>query len=55
VTFEQIFDGMSDRMEAIVTFLGLLEMLNQHKVKIVVGLQKNSFWITQNAASQEEE
>ncbi len=55
VTFEQIFDSMNDRMEAIVTFLGLLEMLNQHKVKIVVGLQKNSFWITQNAVSQEEE
>ena len=55
LTFDQIFDGMSDRMEAIVTFLGLLEMLNQHKVKMVVGLEKNSFWITQTAKNQEEE
>jgi len=55
VTFEHIFEEMSDRMEAIVTFLGLLEMLNQQKVTMVVGLQKNSFWITQNSESQEEE
>ncbi len=55
VSFEDLFAKVTNRMEAIVTFLSLLELLNLHKVKITVGLQKNSFWITQHAASYEEE
>lgn len=55
VAFEDIFGQVTNRMEAIVTFLSLLELLNLHKIKITVGLQKNSFWITQESRSFEEE
>ncbi len=55
VTFEDIFQSITDRMEAIVTFLSMLEMLNQEKITMIVGLNKNSFWLTKRIVSQEEE
>lgn len=55
VSFEDLFDQVTNRMEAIVTFLSLLELLNLHMVKITVGLQKNSFWITKRVDTFEEE
>lgn len=55
VTFNDIFDSIDNRMEAIVTFLSMLEMLNQEKIKMIVGLNKNSFWLTKRIVSEEEE
>ncbi len=44
-SFESIFDGLRDRMHAIITFLSLLEMINGLDVKITSGEQINQFWL----------
>ena len=46
VTFPQLFQTLDNRMHAIVTFLGLLELLNMDKLKMTVGEGINNFWIT---------
>jgi len=45
ISFDDVFSFLNDRMEAIVTFLALLEMINQELVKVVEGLGINNFWI----------
>ena len=44
-SFEQLFDQMENRIEAIVTFLALLELLTTQKVSLTAGLGVNNFWI----------
>lgn len=44
-SFNQIFKKMRNRIEAIVTFLALLELLNLQQVSIVQGEGMNNFWI----------
>lgn len=44
-SFQQIFKKMRNRIEAIVTFLALLELLNLQQVSIVQGEGMNNFWI----------
>ncbi len=46
VGFEKIFGKCENRVHAIVTFLALLELLNMQKVKCMVGLGTNNFWLT---------
>lgn len=43
--FSQIFNHCANRIHAIVTFLALLEMLNDAKVKIIPGEGANNFWV----------
>lgn len=43
--FKNIFATCVNRIHAIVTFLALLELLNQDKVHITLGLGANNFWI----------
>jgi len=43
--FEQVFNHCENRIHAIITFLALLELLNNQKVHITQGLGKNNFWI----------
>lgn len=43
--FKTLFARMENRMHAIVTFLALLEMLNQQLVQITQGLGANNFWL----------
>lgn len=45
-SFETIFGKCENRVHAIVTFLGLLELLNMQKVKCILGLGVNNFWLT---------
>ena len=45
--FEDLFLGLEDRVHAIVTFLALLELLNQQKIEITEGLGPNNFWISE--------
>jgi segregation and condensation protein A len=45
-TFTEVFNGLENRIHAIVTFLALLEMLNQQKVHIISGEGVNQFWLT---------
>lgn len=44
--FTTLFTKLENRMHAIVTFLGLLELLNLDKLKMIVGEGINNFWLT---------
>ena len=44
--FETIFGKLENRIHAIVTFLSMLELLNQFKIAIVQGEGTNNFWLT---------
>jgi segregation and condensation protein A len=47
--FSQIFKSLENRIHAIVTFLALLEMINQQDVRIIQGEGINNFWIALNS------
>ncbi len=53
--FEEIFSGLENRIHAVVTFLALLELLNNQKVQIIQGLGYNNFWLELAAEGEEEE
>ncbi len=44
--FKSIFGECENRVHAIVTFLGMLELLNLDKLQIVQGEGINNFWLT---------
>ena len=46
LAFESLFKKMTTRIEAIVTFLGLLELLNAQLISIIQGEGANNFWLT---------
>lgn len=45
VSFGDIFTTCENRIHAIITFLALLELLNQQLVSITLGEGANNFWI----------
>lgn len=45
VSFENLFLELNDRIHAIVTFLALLEMLNEQVIGLVQGEGVNNFWL----------
>lgn len=47
VAFEAIFAELENRIQAIVTFLGLLELLNAQQVTLIQGEGANNFWLTE--------
>jgi segregation and condensation protein A len=55
--FDDVFAAMDSRLHAIVTFLALLEMVNNQVVRLLAGEGINNFWIEKNPESphQEEE
>ena len=46
--FVQIFTGLENRIQAIVTFLALLEILNLQEMAIIQGDGINNFWLMLN-------
>ena len=44
--FESVFGNLENRIQAIVTFLALLEILNQQQMAIIQGHGINNFWLT---------
>jgi segregation and condensation protein A len=56
--FMDIFSSSENRIHAIVTFLALLEMINNQVVRIIAGEGVNNFWIEkehpENADTEEE-
>ena len=44
--FDEIFKPLQDRVHAIVTFLALLEMINEQRIKIISGEGTNNLWIS---------
>ncbi len=56
--FNDVFDVCESKIHAIVTFLALLEMVNNQVVRILAGEGVNNFWVEpllQPEASSEEE
>jgi len=49
---ETLFSICEDRMHAIVTFLGLLELLNLQTIKMVNGTGINNFWLTKRSEEE---
>jgi len=45
-TFSDLFEGLENRIHAIITFLALLELLNLQKVHLSQGEGLNNFWIS---------
>lgn len=45
-SFSTLFRICENRIHAIVTFLALLELLNQQEVTLVQGVGINNFWVT---------
>ena len=52
-TFEFIFGEIQSRMQAIVRFLALLELVNAQQLEIIDGLDKNNFWIDVKSSEEE--
>ena len=46
VKFEQIFLSLENRIQAIVTFIALLELLNMETIKLTQGEGVNNFWLS---------
>jgi segregation and condensation protein A len=44
--FKEIFGVCEDRMHAIITFLGLLELINLSEIMILQGEGINNFWLS---------
>ena len=54
LSFEKIFDQCQERLEAIFTFLSLLELVQQKYISIMIGEGKNNFIIEFNEEREEE-
>ncbi|MEL6140212.1 MAG: segregation/condensation protein A [Bacteroidota bacterium] len=52
-SFKAIFGTCETRIHAIVTFLGLLELLNLQRIRLIAGEGFNNFWL--EPAAEEEE
>lgn len=52
--FSDLFLKLDNRIHAIVTFLSLLELLNQQRVKVIQGDGVNNFWLEGRASDEEE-
>jgi segregation and condensation protein A len=54
LSFEKIFDTCVERLQAIFTFLSLLELVQQRYLSIMIGEGKNNFIIEYNESREEE-
>jgi len=54
-SFEEVFGTCTTRVEAIITFLAMLELLNMQKLAMVQGLEINNFWLTAHDKADEPE
>ena len=52
--FIDVFGHCKNRIHAIVTFLGLLELLNLQQIRLVGGDEVNSFWLEPYPEDEEE-
>lgn len=49
LSFEKIFDGVENRIHAIFTFLSMLELVQQHYLRIMISEGRNNFMLEWNA------
>ncbi len=50
-TFKGLFEGITNRVEAITTFLALLELCNNQALEMVIGDGTNNFWVSYRSDS----
>lgn len=50
VRFEKVFDECENKIEAIFTFLAILELIQDKKVSIQIGEGLNNFWLEESKA-----
>ncbi len=48
VTFTDIIFSCENKVQAIFTFLGILELLQEQLIKITLGMGFNNFWLSEN-------
>lgn len=53
-SFTDVFKVCKTRIHAIVTFLGLLELLNAREVRLIPGEGVNNFWLEAGRTEEEE-
>ena len=53
--FDDVFSTIESRIHAIITFLALLEMINNQVVRILAGEGINNFWIEMQPHSDNSE
>ena len=53
--FEGFFGACQDRVQAVIKFLALLELINLQKVRIIQGLGVNNFWLEGPASEVDSE
>ena len=46
VSFQEIFSKSENRIHAIFSFLGMLELIQQQAISIIIGDGYNNFWLT---------
>ncbi len=51
--FEEIFGVCQTKLHAIITFLGLLELLNAHQVRLLPGVGVNEFYLETGSGEEE--
>ena len=54
LSFDKIFEVCEERLQAIFTFLSLLELVQQNYLSIIIGEGKNNFIIEYNQDRQED-
>jgi segregation and condensation protein A len=54
-SFNDVFAACESRIHAIITFLGLLELLNRQRIVLIGGEGFNNFWLELSASVEEEE
>lgn len=47
-TFEEVFEGVENRVHAIFVFLSVLELIQEQQVTITIGEGYNNFWVEKN-------
>ncbi|MEL7163394.1 MAG: segregation/condensation protein A, partial [Bacteroidota bacterium] len=52
-SFHDIFSVCETRIHAIVTFLGLLELLNAREIRLIPGEGVNNFWLEPGRTEEE--
>ncbi len=45
IAFEQVFEGVENRLHAIFIFLSMLELIQEQHLQITVGEGYNNFWV----------
>jgi segregation and condensation protein A len=52
--FEEVFQGVENRVHAIFVFLSILELIQEQRLAIVIGEGMNNFWIEKSDPEQVE-